>query len=277
LSTQQKKATIANQSAVDQAYQHFEQSLAPSGVKLNDPRTYNNNMKDMLHAFANYYYGSDYSTGPIIQKEINKIPVPTAVNPGSIRQYLDQTGKVFVDVNANVLAYQLAQQQAQQAEKEQQAAAAEKEQQSKQTQQTQQQGPQLAQGVSVVSADPVILRYGKHDYYIADDGMWHAMNNKNPVPDAWQQFFDQQAEIAEPQRQVVQQPAQPAQSVQQTQPVQPRFQQPAQQQTAPSPEEIRQQKQAAAAKRIQQELKPKIKLQPGETLDQAIARTRASR
>ena len=102
---QQAAMTKANQVAVKKAYDQFAQTLAPQGVKLNDPRTYNQSMKDMLQAFAVHYYGSDYTTGPVIQQELNKIPVPTALNPGSIRDYLNKTGEIYVDVNNNMLSY----------------------------------------------------------------------------------------------------------------------------------------------------------------------------
>lgn len=277
-SRQQAAQTKANQTAVKKAYDQFAQTLAPQGVKLNDPRTYSDTMRDMLQAFAVHYYGSDYGIGPVIQKELNKIPLPAALNPGSIRDYLDKTGEIYVNVNNNLLSYKLAQAKEQQAaqiqaQQDQQAKAqAEKE---KAAAEKQAAGPQLAQGVTAVSVDPVILRYGKRDYYIADDGMWHEMNNRNPVDDAWQRFFDQQAELVEPQRQVIQQPsaaqapmAKPNRTAPSAAPAA---------KAAPTPEQIRQQKQAAAAQRIQQQMKPKIQVRPGETLDQAIARTRVSR
>lgn len=272
LEKQKQKVKIANQTAVSQAYERFEHSLRSQGVVLNDPRTYNENLKDMLHAFANYYYGSDYSTGPVIQKEINKLPLPTQLNPGTIKKYLDDAGNIFVGVTDNLLSYQLAQskEQAAKAQAEKEKAAQEKT-----AQQPQQSaGPKLAPGVTAVSTDPVILRYGKRDYYIADDGMWHEMNNRTPVDDAWQQFFDKQAELVEPQRQVIQRPAASTAPVVKPQP-QSRPSPVARSQ--PTPAEIRQQKQAAATRQVQRQMKPKITVRPGETLDQAMARTRASR
>jgi hypothetical protein len=274
---QQAATEKANRVAVTKAYDQFAQTLAPQGVKLNDPRTYNQSMKDMLQAFAVHYYGSDYTTGPVIQQELNKIPVPTTLNPGAIRDYLNKTGEVYVDVNNNMLSYKLAQAREQQAAKlqaqqdQERKAQAEKE---KAAAEKQAAGPQLAPGVTAVSVDPVILRYGKKDYYIADDGMWHEMNNRNPVDDAWQRFFDQQAELVEPQRQIVQTPAStpaPVVKPNRTAPATPAAK------AAPTPEQVRQQKQAAATQQIQRQLKPKIQVRPGETLDQAIARTRASR
>ena len=264
---EQSKITKANKLAVDKSYSHFAQMLSQQGINLNDPRTYTDSMKELLQAFVLHYYGSDWATGSTIQREINKIPVPTTINPGSIRQYLNQTGDVFVKVNNNMLAYKLAQTKEKEAEKEKASA---EQPQSTTTQPDATQGPQLAPGVSVVNTDPVILRYGKKDYYIADDGMWHERNNRNPVDDAWQQFFDKQAELVEPQFQVSRQPpARPA----------PAFTKPKQTvaKPQPTPAEIRQQKQAAATQKIQQQMKPRIKLRSGETFDQAVARLRAGR
>lgn len=303
----------------DAAYKELEKELAKQNVRLADPRTYNAlqgySLADFVKAFALNFFGSDYRTGNLVKNDINKIPFPPQMNPGSIRQYLNDANEKYRAILNNQLGAKMrqdaeAQQQSQEAVNklaygvytkqmdpvdipaqlqnqvnailqnppaEWQAQAAAQQQarpaQPAQPAQPAAQGPQLAPGVSVVSTSPVILRYGKKDYYIADDGMWHEKNNRNPVDDTWQQFFDQQAEMVEPQMQVVQKPA-PA----------PRAQQPAPQQRVapaakpqPTPAQIRQQKQALATQQAQREMKPRIKVRPGETPAQAIARARTPR
>lgn len=255
------------------AYKELEKELAKLNVRLNDPRTYNAlqgyNLSDFLRAFAMKFFGSDWNTGNLVKNDISKMPVPTQLNPGSIKQYLNDANEKYRAVLDNQLSVQLRQD----AEKQQETQKAINDlaynvfikkvdindvpksiqqqvlqlvnnppaawgtapaQQVQQPQQPQQQNPQLAPGVSVVSTSPVILRYGKRDYYIADDGMWHERNNRNPVDDTWQRFFDQQAELVEPQFQVSQS-AQPATPV----------------------------------------VKPRIKVRPGETPAQAVARAKA--
>lgn len=293
----------------DAAFKELEKELAKQNVRLNDPRTYNAlpgySMEDFVKAFALKFFGSDWNTGKLVQNDINKLPVPAQLNPGSIRQYLNNANEKYRAVLDNQLGVKM-RQDAERQQQSQEAVTklaygvftkqidindvpaqlknqvntilqnppaewqAQASVQPAQPAQPATQGPQLAPGVSVVNADPVIFRYGKKDYYIADDGMWHEKNNRNPVDDAWQQFFDKQAELVEPQFQVSQQPpARPAPAF--TKPKQPVAKAP------PTPAEIRQQKQAAATQKIQQQMKPRIKLRSGETFDQAVARLRAGR
>lgn len=301
----------------DAAYKELEKILTQQGIRINDPRTYNQsgvNLADFIKAFALNFFGSDYSTGNLVKYDINKLPVPAQLNPGSIKQYLNSANTVYRDVLKDQLSVQLRQN----TEKQQQSQDAisklaygvftkqidpakvpdsiksqvdtilqnppqewKDELAAQQSAQQPQQpaGPKLAPGVTAVSTDPVILRYGKRDYYIADDGLWHEMNNRNPVDDAWQTFFDKQAELVEPQMQVIQTPATKrptAVKPRATTTVSPQAA-PKPQPAAPSPEQIRQRKQADAIKRIKSELKPRVKIRPGETLDQAMARAKAER
>jgi hypothetical protein len=54
-------------------------------------------------------------------------------------------------------------------------------------------GPQLDPGVSVVSDNPMVLRYGKDDYAINDQGQWAKSNNqKATLSQAMQEFLDKQ-------------------------------------------------------------------------------------
>ena len=298
----------------DEAFKELQKVLSQQGVKINDPRTYTAagiNLADFVKAFALNFFGSDFQTGNLVKYDINKIPVPAQLTPGSIRQYLNDANDKYRDVLKNQLSVQLRQNSEQQAQSNDalnklaygvfmqqidpakipdnlknsvdsilsnppQAWKDELAAQQAAQQPAQPAGPQLAPGVTAVSTEPVILRYNKRDYFIADDGLWHEMNNRNPVPEAWQQFFDRQAEIVEPQRTILQRPA-PTTKPAARQPTQAVTKPARSQPVAPTPEEIRQRKQAAAMKKIQQELKPRVKMQPGETLDQAIARTRSER
>lgn len=298
----------------DQAYKEFEKLMAQQNIKLNDPRTYSAasgiNLSDYLKGFALNFFGSDYTTGNLVKNDINKIQVPAQLNPGSIRQYLNTANDKYRDVLKDQFSVQMRQsaeqqQQSQQAVQQlaygvymkqidptsvpkqlkpqidailqnppkawQDELAA---QQPAEPDQPKQQGPTLAPGVTVLSQEPMVLQVGKKRYYVMDDGLWHEQGNRNPVDSAWNDFLTQQADIATPESPVrtVTAPAPTAKAKPVAQPVRT----PARQLT---PAEIRQQKQAAATQQIQQQMtpktKPRIKLLPGETFDQAMDRIRA--
>ena len=110
--------------------------------------------------------------------------------------------------------------------------------------------PQLAAGVELYNDEPMMLKWNKGIYQVLDDGRWHQVQpqyNKNPVDPATEQFLTQQADKATPES-----PVAPAQSSAQQPPAQ--QQQQRQQPPAPTPAEIRQAKQAAAANTAQAQM-----------------------
>jgi len=60
-------------------------------------------------------------------------------------------------------------------------------------------GARLDDGVSMVSIDPLRIKYGKAQYALNDNGEWATWPRKAPVQQALQVFLDRQADIIEKQ------------------------------------------------------------------------------
>jgi hypothetical protein len=76
---------------------------------------------------------------------------------------------------------------------------------------------QLSPKTSVVSYDPMVIKYNNTDYSINDAGEWAKFGSKVPVPQALGKFLDQQEDIivrstqaTDPYQQAQPEPAQPA-------------------------------------------------------------------
>ena len=243
---EKQQAYVYKQSARfgDTAYKQLEKDLAQRGVRLNDPRTYGVvqqstgvGLADFLKGYTLNFFGSDYSTGNLVKNEIEKLPVPAQLNPGSIKQYLNAANEKYREVLKDQLGVSMRQgadrqKQAQNAVVElahkvftkqvnptkipaelqdqvnailqnppqqwKDELAATQPQQPEQPAAPVQQGEQLAQGVTVLSQEPMVLQVGKKRYYVMDDGLWHEQGNKNPVDPAWNEFLTKQADIATP-------------------------------------------------------------------------------
>jgi len=302
----------------DMAYRQLEQDLAKRNIRLADPKTYGTiqnalgvSLGDFLKGYTLNFFGSDYSTGNMVKQEIEKLPVPIQLTPGSIKQYLNSANEKYREVLKDQLGVSL-RQNAERAQQSRDAIyqlahgvftkqidptdipqqtrtqvnsilqnppqewknelAAQQSTEPAQPAQPEQPTPQLAQGVTVLSQEPMVLQVGKKRYYVMDDGLWHEQGNRNPVDSAWNEFLTKQADLATPESpiRVVNNPpvVRPVTTTSRPQPAA---------RPQPTPAEIRQQKQAAATRQVQRQMKPKITVRPGETLDQAMARTRASR
>lgn len=173
LDKQEALQTKANLMAVNQSYDNFIQFLAKQGIRLNDPRTYTDeSMANLLKGFALYFYGSDYTSGPYIKKEINKFPLPSQLNPGSVEKYLNDTGKIFVDVNKDILAYQISQMGVPGDNKSDAVATS-----------TATVAPAPATGlptnVKILATAPIVLQVGKEKFELDDQDVWHPLNRPN--------------------------------------------------------------------------------------------------
>jgi len=60
-------------------------------------------------------------------------------------------------------------------------------------------GARLDDGVSMISIDPLRIKYGKSQYALNDNGEWATWPRKAPVQQALQAFLDRQADIIEKQ------------------------------------------------------------------------------
>ena len=215
---------------------NFEAELAQQGIDLDDlsgvsPRQ----LGTMLQSFAARFFAG--AEGRDIQNYIIKTlpyePIPVQFNRTTIEGYFEEVAKIRQ--NARTWVDQNREEIASQKEKEAQAAAdaAEKEKPAEPA------VPKLANGVSVLSMEPMVLQVGKQRYYVADDGLWHEVGNRNPVDSTWGAFLTQQADIATPES-----------SIRITEP----GSGPA---AAPTPAEIRAKKQADAIARARSQLGPR--------------------
>lgn len=220
-----------------EALGNFEAELAQQGVDLDDlsgvsPRQ----LGTMLQSFAARFFagGESRDIQNYIIKTLPYEPIPVQFNRTTIENYFGEVAKIRQ--NARTWIDQNREELASQKEKEAQAAAAAAAEKQKPAEPA---VPGLANGVSVLSMEPMVLQVGKQRYYVADDGLWHEVGNRNPVDSTWGAFLTQQADIATPES-----------DVRATSP----DNQPA---AAPTPAEIRARKQADAIARARSQLGPR--------------------
>ena len=178
LDKQEALQTKADLMAVNQSYDNFIQFIENQGIRFNDPRTYTQeSLANLLKGFALYFYGSDYTSGPYIKNEIGKFPLPTQINPGSAEKYLKDTGKIFVDVNKDILAYQISQMST--ADKNAGAASTNTAEPSTTAAAAQANPVGLPANVKVLATSPIVLQVGKEKFELDDQNIWHPLNRPN--------------------------------------------------------------------------------------------------
>ncbi len=231
-----KALAQSDQQLPREALGNFEAELSQQGIDLDDLSGVNpRQLGTMLQSFAARFFAGAETRD--IQNYIIKTlpyePIPAQFNRTTIENYFGEVAKIRQ--NARAWVDQNREEIASQKEKEAQAAAdaAEKQKTAEPA------APGLANGVSVLSMEPMVLQVGKQRYYVADDGLWHEVGNRNPVDSTWGAFLTQQADIATPESNVR------ATGSDEVTPA------------APTPAEIRARKQADAIARARSQLGPR--------------------
>lgn len=175
-----------------------------AGVAQQQGQQQTQNAANIMFQKWNTYAGQSGETNPqnwtakYMDTTVDKLPAgPTNASPNAVKQWLVQVEQAWRRGDFEKDA--------------QPAAGAQQDQQPQQTQR----GP--APGVSIVSQEPIIIKYQGKDYGLNDQGQWVSQKTGKIPSQAMVAFLDQQAGFANQQTQQAQQPQAQQQQAQQPQ------------------------------------------------------------